>query len=565
MLHLLLLWYIASGSLTLADPIFETTTSLYRPSRVRNTIIDTATYTRPFNHDAIDQNRILSIGFSKAQSLIASTTDISKRSPTSIPMPNIRRAKHELDELLEEPAYLTMILLVNGYDVTVPILKENATDFCRSVSSKIEGSASDITTSIGDGEPTEAPKTSDASKAADQEPKATEEATSDTETDTPSSSETPSTSKTPTKKPSSTTTADTNAKSIPDHNSTSTTGSLSTADRTSGTTFSHKGTAIAPSITTTEDDAALTTTSSTSSVDDAGKSRDVSQLLADNSKAWASYSSYIDDLHSRLSKRVHNKRTDSPTSTKEPKPAKSPTTSADAPSATRDKVAARQQRQFSQAAGLRDLLLWFHPPFVWRRNGLGYHLHDSAEVEQVQGFSSKSSAKKRHDAAEEQGKLGIMKAHEGEEDDTEPTSIPRPEPTSTKAKDPPKPTFGFDPHPHTPRPSSTPHKSKSHSPTSTGAEPTTTPDLDDSTDPAAPSARPSAGNATHADPDGNSSVGARLRWPKNPFMEPIFWGVGAWYLVMAYWEGYRQARGEVGWGLTDGACRWVGGVMVRYL
>lgn len=602
MICLSILWYMALGSLAFAEPIFASTTPLYNLSSVAKIIVDTTTYARPFDHDDTKQNQLRASVFSKAQSMIASAADISKLTPTGIPMPNKRRVKHDLNGLPEEPAYYTMVLLVNGYDVTVPILRRDAADFCTSVSREMKGGASSTTISTSKYEPTEASKASEWSRTANTEPKTTEEATSDTgtdtpsptvepsspstksrgsdlPTDTPSSSETPSISKTPTKKPGATVMTKTIAKTTPDHASTSLTthnSVIESLDRSSEMKSSTKRTATDQSTTVTEEGSTPTTDSSTSLANDAGKSHDVSQLLAENSQAWASYSSYINDLRSHLSKQIPNTRIETPTSIKEPRLAKGLTTSANAPSETKAKVAARQQRQFSQAAGIRNLLPWFRPLFVRRRNSLGYHLYDSSEVEQVQGFSSKVSRTKRqtplipahHNAADDQGKLGIVKGPE--EDQTEPPSTTDPKPTSTKARGPPKPTFGFDPHPHPPsptleeppRPSSTFHVFKSS--TSSGAEPMTTAELGDSTVPAAPSSRPS-GNATHTGPDNSTSSDARSRWPKNPFAEPVFWGAGAWYLGMAYWEGYQQARGEWGWGWTDGVCRWVGSVMVRYL
>jgi hypothetical protein len=201
----------------------------------------------------------------------------------------------------------------------------------------------------------------------------------------------------------------------------------------------------------------------------------------------------------------------------------------------------------------------------------------------VQGFSSKPSTNKRqsqylpayHGAAEDQGSAIALEAQEYETTSTDPDE-PETTTTSTEGKETQKPTFGFDPHPHpaslsteeNPRPSPTLRKPKS--PTNTGADPTTTLDRGNAADATSPSKSPysenamqtSVGNSTYTVP---TSDAARKHWPKNPLVEPIFWGAGGWYLLMAYWDGYRQARGEWRWGWTERVCRWAGDIMVRYL
>ncbi|KAL5427852.1 hypothetical protein PMIN04_001059 [Paraphaeosphaeria minitans] len=454
------LWCMVLGSLTLANPIFESIKFLHKPSSVTKTIVDTTTFTRLFDHNATNQNNVLSSGFSKAQSMIATTADVPKRPLAEIPISNKRRAKHELDDILEEPAYFTMVLLVNGYDVTVPILRENATDFCKSVSSKLTGGASGTTIPTDKDESTEAPKTSNSSEKYNPELETTESATRNTETDIPSSTVDPLNS--PTKsRISATTSAQESDLPTDMPNSSESPSKSKYPTKKPSSTSPTKHTATVGSITTTEDDSALTT----SSVDVEGKSHDVSQILADNSQAWASYSSYIEDLHSRLSKRVPNTQLDKITTTKEPKPSKSSTTSADTPPESKIKLVARQQRYTSQAAGMRGLIPRFRVPCVWRRIGLGYELHDTNEVEQVQGFSITSSRNKHkdslgyhlHDSSTVEqvqgfspkppaqkrewtynlgkgGELGIAKAQDEEQDDTE-TETTDPEPAPTTSKD----------------------------------------------------------------------------------------------------------------------------------
>ncbi|KAL5397605.1 hypothetical protein PMIN02_002109 [Paraphaeosphaeria minitans] len=484
-----------------------------------------------------------------------------------------------------------MVLLVNGYDVTVPILRENATDFCKSVSSKLTGGASGTTIPTDKDESTEAPKTSNSSEKYNPELETTESATRNTETDIPSSTVDPLNS--PTKsRISATTSAQESDLPTDMPNSSESPSKSKYPTKKPSSTSPTKHTATVGSITTTEDDSALTT----SSVDVEGKSHDVSQILADNSQAWASYSSYIEDLHSRLSKRVPNTQLDKITTTKEPKPSKSSTTSADTPPESKIKLVARQQRYTSQAAGMRGLIPRFRVPCVWRRIGLGYELHDTNEVEQVQGFSITSSRNKHkdslgyhlHDSSTVEqvqgfspkppaqkrewtynlgkgGELGIAKAQDEEQDDTE-TETTDPEPAPTTSKDASKPTFGFVPHPH-PAPSTTASPSPPSSSPPRSRLPSTTSTLTSHTPMPTSSARPSTtGNATHERPSSDTSIASRPHWPRNPFAHPIFWGVGAWYLGMAYWEGWRQARGEMGWrrGWTDGVGGWVGGFMLRY-
>jgi hypothetical protein len=337
-MRLILLWCMTWESLSLADPIYESTTSLNKPSTVTYTTVDTITQTRMIDHDAINQNKLLASGFSKAQSMIASAADGSKRSHTSIPM---LRESRDIDKQPEEPVYFTITLLVNGYDVTVPILRENATDFCKSMTNEMEGSASGTTTSTNKNEPTEAPNATEQGGTDDPESKTTEELTSSTTTNTPSpstkshESDTASTqysdlptvtprktsdsltpsfpessllSKSPTKKLISTVVAVANVKSAPDHTSPSRTthNSITESLFTIETTSSRKYTVTVQFTTITEENLTLTITSPTSAVDDAGKSRKASQIMADKSKAWVSYSSYIVGIHSRLNRRESN-------------------------------------------------------------------------------------------------------------------------------------------------------------------------------------------------------------------------------------------------------------------
>ncbi|KAL1613078.1 hypothetical protein SLS60_001310 [Paraconiothyrium brasiliense] len=581
-----------------------------------------------FDHSTIKQNEVLASGFSKAQSLAASAGDVSKRSSTNSLMPNQLRANRDSDDLPEESSYFTMVLSVNGYDVTVPILTDDATNFCKTVSNEFESSASPTQASTNADEPTEAPVDTHTSEAkhtsGDREPKPTTapEYTNNTAPDTArmtveptkttmeshgleitstnSASEgtTPASQSPPEDPPTSSSakngrssiiTTGTDDNPTLDHTFASRSTYISVAEDTPTpdpsieSSISNKHTITLDATTATTDDTLMITTMSSS--DDPGKSRDASQDLAENSEAWASYYSYIDDLHSRLSEQLPDNSIDTPTSTEGQTATEALTPNADKPAKTGSKIAIRQQQQASQAAGMRNILPWFRTPFVWRRNG--YHLHNSSEIEQVQGFSYKtilkSSKNKRrsphvpvHDPLTgEEGLLSQFMAQEEPTPTTENTMT-----VTTVGND--KPTFGFDPHPH-PRPPSTEDKPlpsftlhTTKTPTRTSTTPDSAPELGDITDIPSPSHSspvPSVtvpGNATHTGP-GNitqptePSSGAFRHWPKNPFAASMFWGTGLWYLLMAYWEGWQQARGEFEWGWTDGMYRWVGREIVRYL
>ena len=99
------------------------------------TNIDVGIRTDTLGYATVTTNEVVTSGFSKAQSIIASAA----RAPPDLTPPSavssqIKRAHHNPDEVPNEPPYYTMVLWINGYDVTVPILKDNATNFCRSVS-----------------------------------------------------------------------------------------------------------------------------------------------------------------------------------------------------------------------------------------------------------------------------------------------------------------------------------------------------------------------------------------------------------------------------------------------
>ncbi|KAJ4358548.1 uncharacterized protein N0V89_003132 [Didymosphaeria variabile] len=627
MMRLTLVLYLASGSLGLADIGIVYTTRL-KPSSVTQPIVDTKTYTRIFKHDAIEQNEVLAPGFSKAQSIAASAADVVKRSSKNSPVSNQPRASRDSDDLPKELSYFTMVLSVNGYDVTVPILTDNATDFCKTVSSELESSASHLQASTDANEPTETPvnthtsKIKHTSEGGEPQQTTTPEDTNNTATDTARTITEPTNKSTKshrpeitsTGKPSETTTPDlqnspedtstSSAKNGPSSIVTTGTDDNPTLDRTSASrsTFStvtedppttdpasesnisNKYTITPGATTATIDDTSTITTMFSS--DDTGKSHDLSQVLAESSEAWASYNSYIDGLHSRLSERVPNNQIDTPTSTEGPTPTEDQTTHVDKPARTESEIAIRQQKHASQAADMRNILRWIRPPFIWGRS-TGYHLHNSSEIEQVQGFSHKSDL----ESSKNKRQYPYLSVHNPltEKEDFVSKFMAQEEPMSTNSDvmtttdtENGKPTFGFDPHPHPrppftedkPLPSFTPHTTKT--PISTSTEPSSIPELGDTTDPPSPS--PSSpipsdtipGNATHTGP-GNvtqptePTSGAHRHWSKNPFASPIFWGTGAWYLLMAYWEGWQQARGEWEWGWTDGMCRWIGGNMVRYL
>ena len=159
------------------------------------------------------------------------------------------------------------------------------------------------------------------------------------------------------------------------------------------------------------------------------------------------------------------------------------------------------------------------------------------------------------------------------------------------------PTFGFDPHPH-PLPTSLADKDKTKADTDTDTDTDTkesspppsasfhssfkthTSVTFTTTTSSAPSTTPHFGivgpvptqkqNATTAPSNATYSSSeenwARRKWPGNPFVSPLFWGVGAFYIGLAYWEGWQQARGDFAHpDFVDAGVRWVGQKMVRYL
>ena len=221
-------------------------------------------------------------------------------------------------------------------------------------------------------------------------------------------------------------------------------------------------------------------------------------------------------------------------------------------------------------------------------------LHDASTPEKVQGWNKVDHKEKRrsqdppdHDhVTGEEEKLPILD-HEASSP-TKPHDIEE----GAEAEEPQtdKPTFGFNPHPRplptspadeenpttntdadttdNPLPSSTsynsfkPHTSPSF-PTTTSSAPSHLPQLG-ITDPVPPQNHTSPTAPANATQSGGEFNGSG-KWPNNPFVSPLFWGVGAFYLAFAYWEGWQQARGDVVYPeFVDAGVRWVGEGMVRH-
>ena len=212
-------------------------------------------------------------------------------------------------------------------------------------------------------------------------------------------------------------------------------------------------------------------------------------------------------------------------------------------------------------------------------------LHDAATVEQVQGFSpspfstngkSEQKGKRQspylpiHDyAAEEEDRLSLFH-HE------DPPSAETNEEAGKEEETPTsKPSFGFDPHPkpkptaaaapgpdnewqgadNSSLPSFIPHTAPSitKGKETTHTHPTSTPDISPAKTPHDNATLPTSGA------NGDETSWADVRWPRNPLATPLFWGVGVFYLGFAYWEGWQQARGEVGWrGFVDEGVKGLG-------
>lgn len=518
--------------------------------------------TRVSDHDTIGQDDTIASGFSKAQSMAASAADVAGPSPTRTPTPNQPRGKHDSDDLSKETSCFTMILQINGYDVTVPILRDNATDFCNSIASEPSTTQKPTSTEtapettpvartseMADSELTKASEPIEGTTTASQRsnvkpssssrPKSSDADETSTSTSrqlaTTASDETSVDAKAfpgdPTttaisKRPRTTATIMLSDESTPSQVKTSKTSQDSVtaslaADAPDTTTNPQKG----PATTTIEAESTITTTSSTLSTDSTSQHRDPSQT--------------------KVNKTIE----------------------------AGGKLAIRQQQHSSQANGRQDILPWFRPPFIWRRNG--FYLHDSSKIEQVQGFPQASGRKRQSPylPVNELGGGDVETAVLNEKEEPASTSDADTADTTIGKG---KPTFEFDPRPHphplptnvegSSLPAFTLHTAKFSTSISTKSTPSSKPSDTVSLPFSSPNA--SLGNATgmvsgiKTTPTGQLS-GARRHWPQNPFTAPIFWGAGAWYLLMAYWEGYQRARGAWGWGISDELCRWAGGVMMR--
>ncbi|KAJ4286321.1 hypothetical protein N0V90_013355 [Kalmusia sp. IMI 367209] len=539
-----------TANFTLVDSVFAPAANTHNASEssiITNTIVETELHPHLLDHDSVpvDHDKVISSGFSNAKSILAGAAQtpasplvVRTRSTSSMPGANpqdkakhgVERDHHEPDEIGNYPEYWTMILWINGYDVTIPILRDNATDFCSSVSSEMQRST--VTETVIE-------------------------------------------------------------------------------------------TSILVPLNPTSNDIVTITE---------GPSRDLSQIMDGNSKAWVSYGSYIGGLRAKMNERGADTAADVPNKTVivEPTETHSKATSISGPSQTEDlsmtaetsittkedstvtSIAILQHKGVS--AGVRTIFPWLRAPFVWRRK-IDYADHDSSSIEQVQGWNLREPAavktqspyslynlNKAANAGDSEGRIFPLAKAPSPESPSKPISTITIENDGTTSADlgTPVPTFGFDPHLR-PHPTITaadddtsPHKTSIYlstklSPSSTQPKdsddtagfshapifPTTSPGLGSNTpgssspssdNPAKNSSAAvsqiSPGNATQ---DGNAASWASSKVVTPVYASSIFWSVGIGYLLIVAWEGYWQARGEVerknvasGWGgrVCRGWGRW---------
>lgn len=126
---------LASRSLCIiSNPISTSTASSNHHKIITETIVNAGVQTNILKYAANTGNEVIKSGFSKAQSMI---NNADRTSPDTIRSSNVspqfKRAHHDVGDIPDQPPYYTMVLWINGYDVTIPVLRDNATDFCRSI------------------------------------------------------------------------------------------------------------------------------------------------------------------------------------------------------------------------------------------------------------------------------------------------------------------------------------------------------------------------------------------------------------------------------------------------
>lgn len=634
----------------LADPDSASMVSSGTLPVITNAIVDTTTHASITDHAAIFQSKLINSDY--LRSTITCSTGASPtasiRSPSAQPV--MKRAHHDPEQLPKDPPYYTLMLWINGYDVTIPILKDNATEFCKSVMDEAPSETPTLSST-----PTEALKSGISPDESEESGFISKsETNSDTLTDSASAKTTPATL-THSRKASRTTGAGskmdnlgaTTALPTKDSLEDTSTSRVSSKKLSPTSEYSHSDTEEdSPSTgsthempasherTTTQDSSTATwsratmtsvkyslptiLSSSLPSGSESGepsatdKSPDTSQSEGD--PQVANLGASIDLVNARLGARADAEVFAVLESTDREEAAENPTDFADTEkpneidnaeeniatpisrthSSVRPKAFVHVREQASQAAHNFQPLAWLRAPLFWRRN-FDMSLHDASTPEKVQGWNNVDREEKRrspyrpdndHVTGEEE-KIRIL------DHEASPLTKPHDIEEGAEAEEPQtdKPTFGFNPHPRplptspadeenpttnadadttdNPLPSSTSHNSfKTHTspsfPTTTSSAPSHLPQLG-ITDPVPPqnhTAPTASGNATYSTGEFNGSG----KWPNNPFVSPLFWGVGAFYLGFAYWEGWQQARGDVAYPeFVNAGVRWVGEEMVRHL